>query len=173
MDTWIIENMIEVMIKLSKNMPFKIHGDINPKPLFGYPTHTHGLEKIGLPEIFINNVAFGATVNAIMINIIAAALIINKNLQKKFMEETIITMKTGFFDPKEDITFSLRKVEPTFNAVKKAYNDNYIPKHGYAQLWVDGDDHVLDDDYYEIVDVGSKCNCNCSLYKHNKFNGDI
>ena len=47
-------------------MPHLMHGDVVIKG--GYPTHTHGLESFGLPELFINSTAFGPQGNGHTIN---------------------------------------------------------------------------------------------------------
>ena len=48
--------------------PFIIHADPLWDEGFPYPTHTHGLSNIGLPEFIMDPLAFGGEGNAQRIN---------------------------------------------------------------------------------------------------------
>jgi len=46
--------------KKKKRYPFIIHAEPNG----GYPSHTHGLTKVGMPELMIDPLAFYPTGNS-------------------------------------------------------------------------------------------------------------
>ena len=126
-------------------IPHIIHGC----PCDSYPTHTHGLEDVTLPEMFINGKAFGTKVNANIINNIFDRL---KNRAIEFVR--VGSLKIGD-DPLEfklwkesDMVICIRIVDKDFAGVKTAYHDNNVCKTGYAQIFVKGDDHVLTDKYF-------------------------
>ena len=147
--------------------PHEIHGDPNPNSRIGYPTHTHGLKHVMLPDILIHNACFGPQGNAHIINIIVGSLMFDQNLYNEFMEKSYVERKTGIYEESEDLIICLRKLTPEFLAIKKAYNDDKPSEFGYAQLFVKGDDHTLTDEYYEAIpesDEGPCSNPNCSNF---------
>jgi len=165
--TWFKKEDLPKVIKLGRSIPFMIHGDTTLKQSVAYPTHTHGMTRFKLPEIFINAAAFGPQENSKLINMIAGSLILHKEYYKEFMEMSFLEMKTGVFVEEEDFIMCIRKVEPKFLAVDKAYNDDTSSKFGYAQIWVKGDDHVLVDEYYKKIGTGSSnCGPDCMGFKH-------
>lgn len=138
--------------------PFMIHGDNGKIQRFCYPTHTHGLCDLELPEIFINASCFGPIDNAKMINEIAASLIINTEVRNLFMNFERLELITGWFPEDQEMVIGLRKVSVDFLGVKAAYNEDTPSKFGYAQLYVVGDDHVLVDEYYSpIIERNTPC----------------
>ena len=149
MTTWLTKEISDKVNELSRNMPFQIHGDINMASKEAYPTHTHGLVTVDLPDIFINASAFGPVDNAKMINIVASGLILDKNHYAEFLEKSILELKTGVYE--DDIIMCLRKVENNFLGVTRAYNNDEPSIFGYAQLYVQGDSHVLVDDFYKDI----------------------
>lgn len=122
-----------------------IHGD----PQNIYPTHTHGLHKINLPEVFINSSAFGPNDNANAINEIVIYLILNPEEYCKVFKGEYIEIQ--LFNPKEsDLIFCLRRVNPYFSGVKLAYPEIYDePIKGFRQLYIKGDIHVLKHEYFD------------------------
>lgn len=151
--------------KLPKVLPHIIHGDIVP-PKFGYPTHTHGLEKIGWPEFFINSTAFGAKMNAQVINEMFIYLWEHEDDLKKLISEKFIEVDLW---PGNDynIIFYVRIVDHEFLAVKKTYTVDELSTTGHAQIYVKGDNHVLKDSFYE--NAGEfECNKICSQCKDKK-----
>ena len=148
---WIEYEMISLMNELFKlPPPFMIHGDTAKNQRFCYPTHTHGLSELDLPEIFINASCFGPIDNARLINEIAAALLINTVAKESFFHIEKLEMETGLHE-KDDMVIGLRKVSNDFSGVKAAYNDDTPSKFGYAQLYFVGDDHVLLDEYFTTI----------------------
>jgi len=150
--TWVDVKNIDKINNLNRNLPYMIHGDTNKNQLNAYPTHTHGLNTVNLPEMFINAAAFGPKDNSRIINMVAIALILNKEYYNEFMEKTFIEMKTGMFSKEDDMIICLRKVEPNFlGVVKCEYGNINKSLTGFAQIWVKGDNHVLVDDYFEYI----------------------
>jgi hypothetical protein len=163
--TWFERKLLPEIVAFGASLPFMVHGDTTLKQSVAYPTHTHGLDKFILPDIFINAAAFGPQDNAKMINLIASALIFNKDYYNEFMEKTHLEMKTGMFVEEDDMIMCIRKVENDFLGIVKAYNDDDPSKFGYSQIWVKGDDHVLVNEYYEKIGSDpSPCGPNCQGY---------
>jgi hypothetical protein len=147
---WITKDILDEAVAIQHNLPFLIHGDTERNSLKAYPTHTHGLCKIGIPELFINHSAFGPTDNAILINMIAMSFMLRPHILEKFKEDKIRVASSGAFE-KDDPVICLRMVEHDFLGVIKAYVNDRNSSTGYAQLYVKGDDHVLKDEYFEGI----------------------
>ena len=139
--------MADIIRLIPKVIPPMIHGD--PTPKNGYPTHTHGLEKVGLPEMFINASAFGPVVNAEIINSIFIFLYKHNDLF--IMVQNKQSVEIQLWGP-DELILCIRHVPNTFLGVRKAYfHDDLNCKTGFAQIYVKGDDHVLEDVYYEKI----------------------
>ncbi len=135
---------------IPKKLPFIIHGDPNG----GYPTHTHGLDEIGFPEILIDPRAFGIPGNGGAINDVWSFLKKPQNSSKlEFIKggRTVkISTKEFFPEENEDesCTLCLRRVTGEFEGVKMAYLGD-TPKNAWLiQIYVEGDDFALTDEYY-------------------------
>lgn len=149
--------------EIPKTMPFIIHG--NPHHLF--PTHTHGLASIGLPEMFIHSKAFGVIsngniTNADIINNIFIYLSLNSSEWDKVTNrEDIETQLTKDLD----LIFCIRSVDVHFSAVRMAYGEHDLSSPtGFSQIYVKGEDHVLDaqyflDEYEKLKHLEDKCEC--------------
>ena len=136
--------------------PFTIHAD-PLKESTAYPTHTHGLYDIGFPEFFMDPVAFGGKGNAGRIycsydyfkkpkNKVKLKSILNGQTLKLTGRQ--LSRKRLSNDP---YTYCFREVPPEFEAVKLAYGSGIgdaNPGIKFIQIYVDGDDHVLMDEYY-------------------------
>ena len=137
--------------------PYIIHGCIlsESKP---FPTHTHGLNAINWPEFIIDPFCFGPKINGFVIN--KTYDYFNTPSNRPELESIIndgIILKLNFdmfFDTSDPTkSFCYRLVENSFSAVHLSYGteSNFSYEDGkVVQLWVDGDDFALDDEYYLI-----------------------
>jgi len=136
--------------------PYIIHADPlwDSEPL--YPTHTHGLTEIGMPEFIMDPLAFGGDGNAGRINYSFDFFMNpqNNHQLQDILNGKIIKLPAAVLNPNaksESYTYCYREVLPEFEAVKLAYGYGVayvIPRMRFIQIWVDGDDHVLMDAYY-------------------------
>jgi hypothetical protein len=121
-----------------------------------YPTHTHGLTEIGMPEFIMDPLAFGGEGNAGRINCSFDFFMNPQNNQalQDILNGKVIKLPATVLSPNlkgEPYTYCFREVPPEFEAVKLAYGYGVayvIPRMRFIQIWVDGDDHVLMDAYY-------------------------
>ena len=131
---------------------FIIHGAM-AKPL--YPTHTHHLTDMGMPEIIFDPLAFGAEGNARRMIDAYRYLAKEENADKlddlqhdmeiKLIEKDLYPEFTG----EHIYTYGLRRVSPDFEGVRLAYYPDEISEDmWFVQLYVEGDDYVLTDEYY-------------------------
>jgi hypothetical protein len=136
--------------------PFIIHAD-PLKESTSYPTHTHGLYDIGMPEFLMDPLAFGGLGNGQRINSAYKFFKKQKNAGKLRSIQNGKTIKlTGSkLDPKymknDPYVYCFREVSPKFEAVKLAYGSGVaqaLPGIKFIQTYVEGDDYVLLDDYY-------------------------
>ena len=123
-----------------------------------FPTHTHGLAEAGWPEFLIDPLAFGGEGNCQRINAIWEYLSKPENRHKlddvlngKIVEITDRDLLPGGELTHVD-TYCLREVPSSFEGVKEAYpheaGDESVPRR-FIQIWVKGDDYVLQDKYYK------------------------
>jgi hypothetical protein len=136
--------------------PFIIHAD-PLKEYTAYPTHTHGLYDIGMPEFFMDPLAFGGNGNGGRINCSYDYFMKPKNkgkLKSILKGQTLkltgpqLCRKHLRNDP---YTYCFREVPPEFEGVKLAYPGDIAaecPGIRFIQIYVEGDDYVLMDDYY-------------------------
>jgi hypothetical protein len=133
--------------------PHEMHADIVVKG--GYPTHTHGLEAFGLPELFINATAFGPQANGHTINDVVFYMTKHRAVYDR--------IATGRYTElilwgEKYPTLCIRRVDKEFAGVEVAYNLLINPeeesKTGYAQIFVKGDAHALEDSYYTSSERG-------------------
>lgn len=131
---------------------FVIHG-ANANPLF--PTHTHHLTEMGMPEIIFDPLAFGAKGNAIRIIDAYKYLAKEENadqlddlkhdMEIKLIEKELYPEFTG----EHIYTYCFRKVSPDFEGVGLAYFPEEINDDmWFVQMYVEGDNYVLADEYY-------------------------
>ena len=134
--------------------PYIIHGCPNVP---AYPTHTHGLTEIGMPEFIIDPLAFGAIGNMHCINAVYKFFKKRKNTGKlkAILNGKTIKLSAKALSPKhpgnEAHTYCFREVSPEFEAVKQAYlipGTKLMPGMRFIQIYIDGDDFALMDEYY-------------------------
>ena len=139
------------------NYPYIIHADPlwDSEPL--YPTHTHGLTEIGMPEFIIDPLAFGGEGNGKRINSAYRFFKKQKNAVKlkAILNGKTIKLTGKQLDPKymknDPYVYCFREVSPEFEAVKLAYGSDVATEYPgikFIQIYVEGDDYVLMDDYY-------------------------
>ena len=122
-----------------------------------FPTHTHGLDKLNQPEIFIDPLAFDKY-NATLINNVYDYLIKpgKKDLIQSLLDGKIIKVgihqlnKNSILIPgiAKDLIICMRVVYSDFEAVKLAYGEEVPIKIPFIQLYVLGDDFALSNEYY-------------------------
>ena len=143
------------MNNITKEWPYVIHAC--PPTKGAYPTHTHGLTEIGLPEFIVDPFAFGPEGNAGLINDAYTYLSMPQNAEtlNSIMAGETVTINSKTLDPSDDgiHNFCFRRVGINFEAVKQAYDGMDLEKIedviSFIQIYVEGDDYALDDDYYK------------------------
>ena len=135
--------------------PHTIHACVG---MPAYATHSHGLTEMGIPEFIIDPCAFGPEGNGDIINR-AFDFFVNPENHGKLKDISngkTISLTGKDLRPETDDSdpniYCFRKVPPTFEAVNQAY---LIEELGtdvtgmkFIQIYVDGDDFALTDDYY-------------------------
>ena len=134
--------------------PFNIHACIDPP---AFPTHTHGLTEIGLPEFIIDPFTFGPLGNMYIINAAYEFLKKPKNARylKAILNGKTIKLITKKLSPKhfmnDPYIYWFRKVTSEFDSVKQAYgtlDKDLRPGMLFIHIRVDRDDFVSKDEYY-------------------------
>jgi hypothetical protein len=125
-----------------------------------FPTHTHGLAKLGMPEFMMDPFAFGPYGNAARINATYDYFSKAENVDKLAAILNGETVKLTIKDLKPDstgdepYTYCFRAVSADFEGVKLAYPngnnlvDNIANAH-IIQIYVEGDTYALTDEYYK------------------------
>jgi len=143
--------------KRKRKRPYIIHC-CEGMPAF--PTHTHGLADVGMPEFLIDPLAFGPVGNGQRINAVYDYLVKPRNRFKLEAIKNGTTLKLTAHDmrPKkfekgdEPYIYCLRRVTPDFEAVKQAYliekPEDVEPNAWYIQIYVEGDHFALTDEYF-------------------------
>ena len=143
--------MYNRQIPKDSEFPFTIVAD----PLLedtAFPTHTHGLTEIGMPEFIMDPLSFGGEGNAGLINASYRYFKNNPNdlqaiLGGQVLKYPINIIAQGWRDA-PIYTICFRLVPDTFEAVKLAYSAGVHPGMKFIQIWIDGDDYALTDEYY-------------------------
>lgn len=128
--------------------PHIIHFD----PVGLSPTHTHGLNKVELPEMFIHHNAFGPADNANVINELFIYLMLNSSEFNKVRDGIDIEIQLWSEEP--DMIICVRKVLPSFSGVSAAYNQEEITRDvkGFRQIYVkDGNPDVLTSEHFDKI----------------------
>jgi hypothetical protein len=148
------------MNKKSKRRFFKYPFIIHIDPLCeesAYPTHTHGLYDIGKPEFFMDPLAFGGEDNGKRINSAYKFFKKQKNAAKfkAILNGKTVKLSGQQLDPKymkfDPYVYCFREATVKFEAVKLAYGEGVaeaMPGIRFIQIYVEGDDYALMDDYY-------------------------
>jgi hypothetical protein len=141
--------------KVTKELPFIIHACID---MPAFPTHTHGLTELGMPEFLIDHLCLGANGNGDRINGSYEYFIKPENAGKLDAIKNGETVKLNITDLKPDanpepLAYCYRRVYPEFEMVKQAYNfddpADADPMMWFVQIYIEGDDFALTDDYYK------------------------
>jgi len=135
------------------DLPFTIHtAPISDKENGLYPTHTHGLTDIGMPEFIMDPLAFGPEGNADKINSAYRYFKRNKKGLEIVLSGKSVKLPIKVVIPKwknaPDYKLCFREVTADFQAVKEAYLNDIDPGTRFVQIYVDGDNFALTDDYY-------------------------
>ncbi|MEJ2246363.1 MAG: hypothetical protein P8Y80_09860 [Acidobacteriota bacterium] len=143
-------------LQKQKCYPFIIHAAPHwgNEPLF--PTHTHGLTEIGMPEFIMDPLAFGGPGNGARINYSFDYFMNpkNNNELQEVLNDKVIKLQAAKLSSNlkgESYTYCFREVPATFEAVNQAYvipGPGIKPGMRFIQIWVDGDDYALTDEYY-------------------------
>lgn len=141
--------------KTDKEWPI-IHA-ANEFPVF--PTHTHGMTELGFPEFLMDPLSFGPEGTGSRINVSYEHL--KKPENKDKLEaikrgETVKVTARDLAPGREGLdsnVYCFRRVYPEFEMVKMAYviedPKDVDPKMWFIQIYVEGDDFALTDDYYK------------------------
>ena len=141
--------------KVTKELPFIIEACID---MPAFPTHTHGLTELGMPEFLIDPFAFGVKQNSGLIGASYEYFIKPENSGKLNSIKNGEIVKLMDKDLKENanpstIVYCYRRVYPEFEMVKQAYviesPEDVDPDMWFVQIYVEGDDFALTDDYYK------------------------
>lgn len=140
----------------TNNYPYIIHAC--PATAGAFPTHTHGLTAIGLPEFIIDPLAFGPEGNAGVINDAYHYLTHPQRTEliPLILAGNTITVQVQGLNPLCYVGCAFhicfRAVSHEFEAVKQAYAGvdlEELAAMNFIQIYVKGDDFALDDSYYE------------------------
>ena len=136
--------------KFSK-YPFIIHAD-RLLEATAFPTHTHGLTEVGMPEFIMDPASFGGKGNASLINHSYRYFKKHKSDLQSVLNGKILKFPIKKISPKwrgaPIYTVCFRVVPVTFEAVKIAYPAGTHSEMRFIQIWIDGDDFALTDEYY-------------------------
>lgn len=143
------------MNNITKDFPYIIHAC--PPTVGAYPTHTHGLTEIGMPEFIVDPLAFGPQGNAQLINDSYLYLSGPEHADAldPIMNGETVTVNSKELDParSDELNICFRMVDIDFEAVKQAYDGLDLNKIAdvisFIQIYVEGDDFALDDEYYK------------------------
>lgn len=139
-----------------EKLPFIIHAD-SLQESTAMPSHTHGLTAINMPEMFMDPLSFGpkGTGSLIIHAYQYFSKPENQDKLEAILEGEIIKLESKDLSAGSmgNYTFCFREVSPDFEGVKLAYssfNDEGgdIADPRIVQIWVEGDDFALEDDYY-------------------------
>ena len=141
--------------KITKDCPYIIHACLD---MPAFPTHSHGMTELGMPEFLIDHLAFGASGNGGRINASYDYFIKPENAGKLDAIKNGQTIKLTDKDLKPSCeksdphVYCYRRVYPDFQMVKEAYDlddpNQVSPNTWFVQVYVEGDDYALTDDYY-------------------------
>jgi len=146
------QHEIKRLVIFNTGHGFIIHG-ANAKPLF--PTHTHHLTEMDMPEFIFDPLAFGAEGNARRIIDAYKYLAKKENADQldDLKHDMTITLTASDLVPEfqgeHSYIYCLRKISPDFEGVRLAYFPEEINEDmWFLQMFVQGDNYVLRDEYY-------------------------
>jgi len=142
--------------KEAAKWPYVIHAT-DKSPL--YPTHTHGMTELGIPEFLMDPLSFGPNGTGNRINASYEYFNRPENKEKFEAVKNGETVKLRLCDLAPDkcgedpYVYCFRRVYPEFEMVKQAYcvesPEDVDPRMSFIQIYVEGDDYVLTDAYYK------------------------
>ena len=143
------------MNNFTNDFPYIIHAC--PPTVDAYPTHTHGLTEIGMPEFIVDPLAFGPQGNSQLINDSYQYLSSpeHADVLDLIRKGKTVTVNSKELDPARsgEHNICFRVVGIDFEAVKQAYEGLDLEKIAdvisFIQIYVEGDNFALDDDYYK------------------------
>jgi len=143
----------------AEDLPFFIHVY---KDMPAFPTHTHGLTELGMPEFLMDPLSFGqkGTYTLVIVSYNYFSCPENKAKLEAIMNGKIVKLTHRDLAPdgcgEGPYVYCYRRVYPEFEMVRQAYNideekeqSDASPEVCFVQIYVEGDDHVLTDDYYK------------------------
>jgi len=146
--------------------PFRVTGCVPEKDEAPYPSYTDGLARnCGMPEFIINYQAFGAKGNAVILHLAYDYFVNPKNsgklnaiLNGKIIKLTGKQLCPKYLKKNSPYIYCFREVSPFFEGIQQAYGrgiEELVEKFGwrFIQIWVDGDDFALEDEYYRNDDI--------------------
>jgi hypothetical protein len=143
--------MIQSYFERIGDPPFMIHAD----PLLedtAYPTHTHGLTEIGWPEFLMDPLSLGGEGNGAMINNAYFYFINKMDELRAILNWQTLKYPVNVISPRWQnapiYTVCFRRVTVTFEAVKLGCPHCTLTGMKFIQIWIDGDDYALTDEYY-------------------------
>jgi|GEM_PF-872281 len=142
-------------LKAKDLLPFETHASAR-EVVVQYPTHTHGLHEIGLPEFLIDPHAYGPKGNN---GLICSAYEYFAKQENKSKLDAILTGQAieltvkdlGGNPERNSDVYCFRLVSADFEGVKLAYaftGNEIDPDIKFIQIWVKGDGFALNDEYY-------------------------
>lgn len=147
-----------------KEYPFIIHFPANGNCQCGkcgssdaaglFPVHTHGLHEVGMPEMIVDPVMFEPEGIGFLINKSYKYLKKNKLILRNILNGNVVKINGYKIDKhfNDDCVFCYREVPQTFSGVTEAYVEASAPTspdEKFIQIWYDGDDYVLEDEYFK------------------------
>ena len=144
-----------VAAKTTKEHQFTIDACLET-PAFS--THTHGLTELGMPEFLMDLLSFGADGTGSRIKWSYEYFVKPENVGKLDAIKNGETVKLSIIDLKPDATpetyvYCYRRVYPELEMVKMAYAiespTDVDPSMSFIQIYIEGDDFALKDDYYK------------------------
>ena len=142
--------------KKPSKFPFVIHAT-DKAPL--YPTHTHGFTELGMPEFLMDPLSFGpkGTGNQIYVSYKYFEKSENRAKLESIQNGETLKLTKNDLAPEQKghnpYVYCYRRVYPEFEMVRMAYviesPEDIDPNMWFVQIYVEGDDFALTDDYYK------------------------
>ena len=124
---------------------------------YSYPYHTHGLVRVGMPEMFIDATSFQAPLPAMILNKVFLLFWLNPHIFEELIYGKGVIVK-GTIEIDTDVIpgnslgspLMVRTVPSEFLGVRASwYGLDRLCWTGFAQVYIKGDNHVLEDDYFK------------------------
>lgn len=137
-------------MKKNNEFPYIIHACADD--YISFPTHTHGLSEIGLPELFIDPYNFSQEWNSHLINDSFSYLTHPEktDLIPLILEGETVVVKHKTLNPlgpAKDLNICFRVVTHEFDEVERAYDGveiNELAEMRFIKIYIEGDDFDFD-----------------------------